>query len=56
MNIKWDSEDYAKNFSFVHEYGNGMMDLVDEGSGVAVDLGCGRKREKQALQKRQMVR
>ena len=41
MNIKWDSEDYAKNFSFVHEYGKGVMDLVDEGSGVAVDLGCG---------------
>ena len=41
MNIKWDSENYANNFSFVHEYGKGVMDLVDEGRGVAVDLGCG---------------
>ena len=41
MNIKWNSEEYAKGFSFVHEYGKDVLDLVDEGSGVAVDLGCG---------------
>ena len=41
MNIKWNSDEYARSFSFVHEYGMGVLDLVDEGSGVAVDLGCG---------------
>ena len=41
MNIKWDSDNYAKDFSFVHEYGKSVLNWVDEGSGVAVDLGCG---------------
>ena len=42
MNISWEARDYAKNFSFVYQYGAGVLDLVDPGSGgLAVDLGCG---------------
>lgn len=41
MNIEWDSSGYAGNFSFVHEYGKGVLDLVPAGSGIAVDLGSG---------------
>lgn len=42
MNIKWDSEDYTDNFSFVHIYGEDLLNWVDvkEGSFV-VDLGSG---------------
>ena len=41
MNIKWNTDEYAQSFSFVYEYGKGVLDLVDEGTGAAVDLGCG---------------
>ena len=42
MNILWDADEYTKDFSFVHEYGNSVAELVNykEGSTV-MDLGCG---------------
>lgn len=42
MNIKWDAADYSSNFSFVHQYGEDVLALLDapEGS-LVVDLGCG---------------
>ena len=42
MNIKWDAETYTENFSFVHQYGAGVLELIDKGHAKAVlDLGCG---------------
>lgn len=42
MNIKWDAGNYTNNFSFVHQYGEGVMDLLDKPQGsFVVDLGCG---------------
>ena len=29
MNIKWDAKGYTDNFSFVHQYGNALLDLID---------------------------
>ncbi|WP_455716221.1 class I SAM-dependent methyltransferase [Anaerosporobacter sp.] len=41
-NIKWDSKNYASNFSFVHEYGQEVVNLLDVTEGMTVvDLGCG---------------
>lgn len=41
-NIKWDSNNYTRNFSFVHEYGQEVMNLLDCKTGMTVvDLGCG---------------
>ena len=42
MNITWNAADYEENFSFVHRYGENVLELVEEGDGgLAVDLGCG---------------
>lgn len=42
MNITWDEEHYENNFSFVHEYGEEVLDLLDVELGAHVlDLGCG---------------
>lgn len=42
MNIKWDADKYSSDFSFVQQYGNSVLDLI-EGSncGAVLDLGCG---------------
>ena len=42
MNIKWDADKYTSDFSFVHQYGNGVIDMIaaDKNSTV-LDLGCG---------------
>ncbi len=42
MNIKWDANKYTEDFSFVHQYGNSVIELInaDKGSSV-LDLGCG---------------
>lgn len=41
MNIEWDAAKYTSQFSFVHQYGNALLDLI-EGEGLSVlDLGCG---------------
>lgn len=29
MNIKWDAAKYTSDFSFVHQYGNSVIDLID---------------------------
>lgn len=42
MNIKWDENKYSSDFSFVHQYGNSLMDLIDGNNrGTVLDLGCG---------------
>lgn len=42
MNITWDANDYEQGFSFVHEYGSAVLDLIDAKPGArVVDLGCG---------------
>lgn len=43
LNIKWNAEEYGKGFSFVHRYGEEVLELfsLKEGSFVC-DLGCGR--------------
>ncbi len=38
----WDADKYTKSFSFVHEYGNDVLGLVDfDKVRTAIDLGCG---------------
>lgn len=42
MNIQWDAKGYTDNFSFVHKYGEDVLELIDAKAGsLAVDLGCG---------------
>ena len=42
MNIQWDAENYTEKFSFVHKYGEDVLELIDAPDGsFAVDLGCG---------------
>ena len=42
MNITWNAADYEENFSFVHRYGENVLEMVEKGNGgLAVDLGCG---------------
>lgn len=42
MNITWDAKKYTQDFSFVHQYGNDVLKLIDfENAGSAIDLGCG---------------
>ena len=42
MNITWDAKGYTDNFAFVHQYGEGVVALVDAEPGkFVVDLGCG---------------
>ena len=42
MNIKWDAETYTSNFSFVHQYGNAVTELIDpEGVRSVLELGGG---------------
>ncbi len=42
MNIKWDADKYSKDFSFVHQYGNDVTQLIEKKEGYSVlDLGCG---------------
>ncbi|MCM1090448.1 MAG: methyltransferase domain-containing protein [Butyrivibrio sp.] len=40
--MKWNAEEYTKNFSFVHKYGSDVLELLDLEKGMSVlDLGCG---------------
>lgn len=42
MNIKWDANKYSSDFSFVHQYGNSLINLIDgDDCGKVLDLGCG---------------
>ena len=42
MNIKWNAKDYTENVSFVHQYGEDVLSMLDvpEG-GVVVRMGRG---------------
>ncbi len=42
MNIQWDADRYAAQFSFVPQYGEALLELLDVPPGsFVVDLGCG---------------
>lgn len=42
MNITWDAEGYRERFSFVHQYGEDVLKLIEAPQGKrVVDLGCG---------------
>ncbi len=42
MNIEWNAENYSANFSFVHEHGKALLNLIDTKTArTALDLGCG---------------
>lgn len=42
MNIDWDAQKYTRDFSFVHERGSAVMDLIEaDRNSKALDLGCG---------------
>ena len=42
MNINWDADKYTSDFSFVHQYGNSVMELIDASKNSTIlDLGCG---------------
>ena len=42
MNINWEAQRYTADFSFVHQYGNSVIGLIDSPAGSRVlDLGCG---------------
>ena len=42
MNISWNAEKYKEDFSFVHQYGSVVLELIDTDSAkTAIDLGCG---------------
>ena len=36
MNIQWDAEKYSADFSFVHRYGNTVMELLTAPEGASV--------------------
>ena len=42
MNITWDARGYTSGFAFVHQYGEGVLEMIDAAPGShVVDLGCG---------------
>lgn len=42
MNITWDANKYTSDFSFVHQYGNSVIELIDDNeNSTLLDLGCG---------------
>ena len=41
MNIKWDADRYTNQFSFVHQYGNALIDMIEGDKLSVLDLGCG---------------
>ena len=42
MNNDWNAKNYTNNFSFVHQYGEDVLKLIDAPVGSSVlDLGCG---------------
>ena len=53
MNIEWDAEKYTSDFSFVHKYGSGAMELLDFSEiRSVIDLGCGNGALTKALRDR----
>lgn len=42
MNIEWNAQKYTSDFSFVHKYGNDVIELIDKCDVKSIlDLGCG---------------
>jgi len=41
LNIQWDAEKYTDSFSFVHQYGSALLDLIEGEHLSVLDLGCG---------------
>lgn len=42
MNIKWNANKYTEDFSFVHQYGNSVTELIEADiNSTVIDLGCG---------------
>ena len=42
MNIKWEAKEYENKFSFVHHYGEDVVNMIDAPiNSFVVDLGCG---------------
>ena len=41
MNIPWDAERYARDFSFVPQYGSALLDWIEGENLSVLDLGCG---------------
>jgi len=42
MNIKWNAQEYTKDFQFVHRYGEDVLNLLEIEKGMKIlDLGCG---------------
>ena len=35
MNIKWNADKYTQDFSFVHEYGNEVIGLINREEGAS---------------------
>lgn len=49
MNIEWNADKYTKDFSFVHQYGRALFELIDGEKLSVLDLGCGNGRLTRAL-------
>lgn len=41
MNIKWNADKYTQDFSFVHKYGEDLIELITGEKLSVLDLGCG---------------
>lgn len=42
MNIQWNADKYTADFSFIHQCGESMINLIEAGgNGTLLDLGCG---------------
>lgn len=53
MNINWDGEKYTSDFSFVHQYGKSVTELIEAGrNSTVLDLGCGNGALSKALQEK----
>lgn len=51
--MDWNAEKYTKDFSFVHQYGESVLELIEGEKGNSViDLGCGNGALSQSLKER----